>query len=285
VRLVLTRDAHEFAARTERLLSARLACNVLATVLLSVIDGAHREPPPMFAYGQRDGAGEDAVFAAMRTPPFPLLTSPLDDLSADELLELWLQADAGVSSVTGVTDTARAIAAAWADRTGGTTRCKLSEAMHVLEEVRDPPRPAPGTLRLPRPDERDLLVAWMEEFVGEAGLIGAAQAGPIVDARLRDDGLMVWDDGQPVSMIGLAPRVAGVVRIGPVYTPPPQRGRGYAGSAVAAGSRQALAGGAERCMLFTDLANPTSNKIYAEVGYRRIGDWEEIALERPDRGE
>jgi hypothetical protein len=28
-------------------------------------------------------------------------------------------------------------------------------------------------------------------------------------------------------------------------------------------------------MLFTDLANPTSNKIYAEVGYRRFGDWEE----------
>jgi predicted GNAT family acetyltransferase len=49
---------------------------------------------------------------------------------------------------------------------------------------------------------------------------------------------------------------------------------------VAAVSRRALAGGADRCMLFTDLANPTSNKIYAEVGYRRRGDWEEIALER-----
>ena len=184
--------------------------------------------------------------------------------------------------MSGVPGTARAIAAAWAQRTGGTTRCKMSEAMHVLEEVRDPPRPAPGTLRLPRADERDLLVAWMEAFVAEAGLIGAPQAGPMVDARLRRDALLVWDDGQPVSMIGLTPRVAGVVRIGPVYTPPPQRRRGYAGSAVAAGSRRALAEGAERCMLFTDLANPTSNKIYAEVGYRRIGDWEEIALERPD---
>jgi predicted GNAT family acetyltransferase len=49
---------------------------------------------------------------------------------------------------------------------------------------------------------------------------------------------------------------------------------------VAAASRGALQSGAARCMLFTDLANPTSNKIYAEVGYRRCGDWEEIALER-----
>jgi hypothetical protein len=38
-------------------------------------------------------------------------------------------------------------------------------------------------------------------------------------------------------------------------------------------------------MLYTDLDNPTSNKIYAEVGYRRSGDWEEIALVRPDREE
>ena len=283
MRFVLTRDAHEFAARTERLLSARLECNVLATVLMSVMDGAHREPGPMFVYGQGDDPGEEAVFAAMRTPPFPLLTSPLDDANAGELMELWLTADPDLSTVSGVPGTARAIAAAWAQCTGGTTRCKMSEAMHVLEEVLDPPRPAPGTLRLPHADERDLLVAWMEAFVAEAGLIGAAQAAPMVDARLRRDGLMIWDDGQPVSMIGLTPRVAGVVRIGPVYTPSPQRGRGYAGSAVAAGSRRALAEGAERCMLFTDLANPTSNKIYAEVGYRRIGDWEEIALERPER--
>jgi hypothetical protein len=33
-------------------------------------------------------------------------------------------------------------------------------------------------------------------------------------------------------------------------------------------------------MLFTDVANPTSNKIYAAVGYRRTGDWEEIELDR-----
>jgi predicted GNAT family acetyltransferase len=101
----------------------------------------------------------------------------------------------------------------------------------------------------------------------------------MVDARLRHEGLLVWDDGRPVSMIGIAPEVSGVVRIGPVYTPPEQRRRGYAGSAVAAASRRALAAGASRCMLFTDLANPTSNKIYAEVGYVRTGDWEEIALE------
>jgi predicted GNAT family acetyltransferase len=91
----------------------------------------------------------------------------------------------------------------------------------------------------------------------------------------------VWEDEEPVSMLGVHPAVAGVVRIGPVYTPPTKRRRGYAGSAVAAASRRALSAGARRCMLFTDLANPTSNKIYAEVGFRRVGAWEEFALDPP----
>lgn len=278
MRVTLIRDPEEFAARTGRLLSARLECNVLATVLMSVRQGAHRDPPPVFAVGL---TGKDEVsFAAMRTPPFPLLTSPLGLGEAERLIELWLAVDPGVSAVSGVPDTAWGLAAAWERRTGGTSRRTFSEGMHVLEEVRDPPRPARGALRLPRRGERDLLVAWTEQFVEEARLIGTAQAEAMVDVRLRQQGLLLWDDGQPVSMVGVNPAVSGVVRVGPVYTPPPFRRRGYAGSAVAVASRRALAGGATRCMLFTDLANPTSNKIYAEVGYLRCGDWEEIALER-----
>jgi RimJ/RimL family protein N-acetyltransferase len=278
LRFVLTRDAEEFAERTERLLSAGLECNVLATVLMTVLEGSHRDSPPIFAIGIT--AEDEVGFAAMRTPPWPLLTSRLEPADAEPLTDRWLEVDPDVSGLSGLPETARAIAAAWERRTGGTSRRTFSEAMHVLTEVQDPPRPAPGMLRLPRPDERDLLVEWTREFVTEARLIGAAQAGQMVDGRLRQQGLLVWDDGQPVSLVGVNPAVAGVVRIGPVYTPPPLRRRGYAGSAVAAVSRRALADGANRCMLFTDLANPTSNKIYAEVGYRRCGDWEEIALER-----
>jgi GNAT superfamily N-acetyltransferase len=277
VRFELSRDPEEFAARTERLLSGSLECNVLATVLRGVLEGAHRDPPPTFAVGATEAA--EVSFAGLRTPPFPLLTSPLAPTHAEPLMQRWLEVDPDVSAVSAVPETARAIAAAWERLTGGTSRRTFSEAMHVLDAVQDPPRPAPGTLRLPGADERDLLVGWMEDFVVETGLIGAAQAAPMVDSRLRQQGLLVWQDEQPVSMVGVTPEVAGVVRIGPVYTPPPQRRRGYAGSAVAAVSRRALARGAQRCMLYTDLDNPTSNKIYAEVGYQRAADWEEIALE------
>lgn len=102
----------------------------------------------------------------------------------------------------------------------------------------------------------------------------------MVDLRLDHDRLFVWDHHGPVSMVGTAPVVGAVAWVGPVYTPPAHRCRGYAGSAVAAVSRRALVAGARRCVLFTDLANPTSNKIYAELGYRRVTDWEEHEFAR-----
>jgi predicted GNAT family acetyltransferase len=264
-------------------LSERIDCNVLATVLMGVLDGGRADSGAVFVYGVDDR--EETQFAALRTPPFPWLSSPLHaGVDAEKLVPIWLRADPEVERVVAVAHTARAIAAAWADHTGGTTRRTMREGMHVLDEVQDPPRAAPGELRLAGAAERSLLVEWMREFVAETGIVGATQAESMVDAGLGRAGLLVWHDGQPVSMLGVNREVAGVVRIGPVYTPPPQRRRGYAGSAVAAASRRALARGAQRCMLYTDLDNPTSNKIYAEVGYRRSADWEEIALERPTAG-
>ena len=66
------------------------------------------------------------------------------------------------------------------------------------------------------------------------------------------------------------------VRIGAVYTPPEHRRRGYATATVASLSRAMLDRGRRACYLFTDLANPTSNHIYAEIGYEPVCDVDEI---------
>ncbi len=218
-------------------------------------------------------------FAGLRTPPWVLRASEIDGEHAGELMRTWLAEDPELPGVDGVTTSARAIAAAWSERTGGTTACRMQEAIHWLEQVRDPPHPAAGGLRLADRSERQMLVDWMRAFNYEAGLTAADQAAPMVDTRLDHGRLLVWEDQQPVSMVGVTPPVARVVRIGPVYTPPEFRRRGYAGSAVAVASRRALDAGATRCMLFTDLTNPTSNKIYSEVGYQRSGGWEEHVFE------
>jgi uncharacterized protein len=276
VRFVVMRDAEEFARYATGLLEARIECNLLCTVLANVLEADYPDAKPVFAYGS-DGHGE-VRFAALRTPPWPMLASELDAAVASPLVAHWLQVDPELPGVVSLPETARAIAAAWSEQTDRATHCRMREAMHVLERVEDPPRPAPGRLRLPERQEHGLLAEWMQAFAYEAGVIGGDLAEAMVQARLARGALLIWDYGAPVSMVGTNRSVAGVVRLGPVYTPPEHRRRGYAGSAVAAVSRRALAHGARRCMLFTDLANPTSNKIYAEVGYRRIADWEEHAF-------
>ncbi len=277
MRFVLTRDPREFSARVGDFLERRIERNVIATVLLTILDGRHSES--LFAYGL---GGEDEVgFACLRVAPWFLLASEIDDDHAGELMSAWLREDPEVPGVDGVTTAARAIAAAWVEHTGGTTACRMREGIHSLEHVSEPPRPAAGHLRVADAEERPVLVDWMRAFNVEAGLTAADQAEPMVDARLDHGRLLVWEDQQPVSMVGVTPPVADVVRIGPVYTPPEFRRRGYAGSAVAGASRRALAAEASKCMLFTDLTNPTSNKIYAEVGFRRIGDWEEHVFTTP----
>jgi predicted GNAT family acetyltransferase len=67
--------------------------------------------------------------------------------------------------------------------------------------------------------------------------------------------------------------------INTVYTPPRFRRSGYATAVVAALSGRLLEAGRRFCCLYTDTANPTSNSVYAKIGYRPIRDDVQIAFE------
>lgn len=278
MRIVVTRDLDAFAARAAPFLAARVERNILATVLEHALRGRYGAPGP-FAYVLDEDGG--VCGAALRTPPAPMLACDLDEASARALVDAWLPVDPRVSGVCGKVRTVRAVAAAWMLRTGRHAHRHMREQMHVLTDVSDPPRPAPGRLRLADATQRGLLIAWDEAFADELGLSQHGMSARSVDARLAAGSLFTWDDDGPVAMLALAPEIAGVVRIGPVYTPAEHRRRGYASSAVAAVCRHALGAGARRCVLFTDVDNPTSNKIYASVGFRAFDDWEEHRFELP----
>jgi predicted GNAT family acetyltransferase len=280
VQVHFTRKLAELDPLVESFLAERVERNVAASLLVNAGTSEMADRESLFAWA----SGDDGRlrFFALRTPPWPLLVTELEREDAEALVERWLEEDPTVPGVSGVPAAARAVASAWEERTGGSTDCRMRDAMHALREVIEPPRWPAGELRQAREQDRALLVAWERAFVAEAGVIpgAAAEAERTIDRRLAYGAQFVWQDVQPVSTLALAPQVAGTVRIGPVYTPPEQRGRGYASAAVARASQDALARGARQCMLFTDLANPTSNKIYAAVGFRRFGDWEELEFRR-----
>jgi predicted GNAT family acetyltransferase len=103
--------------------------------------------------------------------------------------------------------------------------------------------------------------------------MGESDQGAAVDERLSYRGLTIWESGRiPVSLAGVTRTVAGMVRVGPVYTPRELRGRGYAGAATATVSQAARDAGTAEVLLFTDLANPTSNALYQRLGYRPVED-------------
>ena len=93
--------------------------------------------------------------------------------------------------------------------------------------------------------------------------------------------LHLWEDGEVVSLAGVGSRTPNGVRIGPVYTPPEARNRGYASALVAAISQAELDAGRRFCFLFTDLANPTANHIYQAIGYEPVRDVDMWRHDRP----
>jgi predicted GNAT family acetyltransferase len=285
MRWELGTDLAAFDARVRPLLEAHIENNVMATVLAGTIQGQF-QAAPVVAIGVDDGGAVTA--AALRPAPWPMLCTAIEPEDADPLLDLWLERDPELSGINALRDTARAIADAWTSRTGGSDRCRTAMAMHSVSIVVDPPRPGRGRLVSATKADRDLALRWWDAFVADSHVIDAgpeARAGT-VDFRIAQGHLFLWEDeGRPVSMVAMNPAVAGVIRIGPVYTPDEARRRGYASSAVAAISRQGLDAGADTCMLYTDLANPTSNKIYADVGYRRFAEWEERVFTPPQAHE
>ena len=121
--------------------------------------------------------------------------------------------------------------------------------------------------------DTDLIVEWTRAFqaaIGEAQGHDADMAVAVA-RRVVLGQFWLWDDGGPVSMAALSEPTAGVARVQAVYTPEGRRGHGYASGCVAALSARAL-GDNHRCILYTDLANATSNAIYRSIGYRAVSE-------------
>jgi predicted GNAT family acetyltransferase len=231
---------------------------------------AFGETAPLFGWWRSAEGRVTAVL--LHTPPYQLLLTRLPANSAQPLAEELAGRGRQLAGVTGEQGDAAAFAAAWSTLTGqGWREFRRSRLFHLGRL--QPPEPAPGgAARVATATDRDLLESWLRAFTAEIADLAGPGPGWVAD-RLSYGGLTLWEDGgAAVSMAGVQRRVAGVVRVAPVYTPPERRGRGYAAAVTAAASQAALDAGAAHVVLFTDLANPTSNALYQRLGYRPVED-------------
>ena len=230
--------------------------------------------PPSFATVHAANGG--VVAAAIRTPPWNQVLSEVDDPDAVDALVEALRSEP-LPGVLGSPETAARFARRWTSATGMPARLLMAERVFRLERLIPPARPATGSWRLAREDDRDLLAAWLMAFHDEATPEAPAppDVGEVVDRWIarRHRRLYLWVDGERVvSLAGVGGETPNGIRIGPVYTPPELRGRGYASAVTAAASQDQLDAGRRFCFLFTDLANPTANRIYRAIGYEPVCD-------------
>ena len=224
--------------------------------------------------------GRTVVGAAMRTPPLNLIIATGTEIRALPAIADDVQRSdaADLTGLLGPKELGHAFVDIWRPRSGVRAELKTSERIYRLTTVSAPRfGPSAGWMRLAEPADRELVVEWMlafaQEALGEADLAGA-QAG--ADRWIAGRGLRLWIDGdQPVSMAGAGGPTPNGIRIGAVYTPKAFRKRGYAGTLVAMLSQAELSAGRTFCFLFTDLANPTSNEIYQDIGYEPVCDVDE----------
>jgi uncharacterized protein len=176
------------------------------------------------------------------------------------------------NSVVGPLAACEAFAHAWRERTGQAHTLRFHLRHFELTEI-PPANPANGRMRVPGPDEHELIADWQAAFVDEVGL---PEDGTLARRkalqRIQRGQVRVWDHGGPMCVAGFGDGATDTARIAPVYTPPARRGQGYASALVAGLSRELLAHGKRAIFLTTDVGNPTSNRIYQRIGYRPVAD-------------
>ena len=284
MRLKTYRDVHAFYRDTADVLMQHEAQNLIP--LGNLIIGCEGKDKT----GWRDPAnwlmavvsdGEGVRLTALMTPPHNLTLYATDNQTDDAALACLIEGIAATDFTVGGVMTEKSLAGRFArmhaEARGMSCEITCSQRIYELTRV-NPEIHSAGALRLARESDMAFLPYWMAGFNQDAH--GGPPTPPDAETgRYMIDGgrLYILEDGEtPVSFARINREVKTLCGVGPVYTPPYFRNRGYATACVAGVSRLILERGFAKCVLYTDLANPTSNSIYQKIGYRPLCDSVEI---------
>jgi predicted GNAT family acetyltransferase len=191
----------------------------------------------------------------------------LGNLNQSECHELVHRATAvDYPGVVGASETAHWFAE-HASECGVTFGDRIPQRIHILTSRPRYPG-AEGSARAVTAADSPLLFEWLVAFRNEAVPHDPPIEQALVEKYAGSGRVVFWiKRGQPVSLAAIARRLRNTASIAPVYTPPEQRGRGYAGSVTAAVGEHIFAEGKTAACLYTDLRNPISNRCYAKIGF------------------
>ena len=199
--------------------------------------------------------------------------------SLAQLAEELHRREFSVPAANGPVAAVDAFTSRWCELSNCHSTVRMELRAHVLDRV-TATDPVQGVFRRAAESDLQLALQWTRAFRDEADVYRTPDAVAASRVNALDEGrLYLWETDRPVSMAAWSRPTRTGVSINGVYTAPSQRGKGFATSLVAALSQRMLDEGRAFCTLFTDRANPTSNRIYARIGYRPVEDFRHVLFE------
>lgn len=269
-----------FAAAARPLLAADPVRHTLA---LTVLHTLCQLPDPANEVAAMVTVRDDdrTVGALLRPAGRPAIVSAVRTEHAAAVDQLLAGIDPELPGVVGPVPEVEAFVAAHTARTGSSVRVDMRMRLFVLGRLTAPVGVA-GAVRIAAENDGDLIDEWIGEFRTEA--IPNLREPPrprehVVRPDPSGHCRLIWEaDGEPVALAVARPPIAGMSRIGPVYTPGRHRERGYGAAVTAAAARWAMNAGAQHVVLFTDLSNATTNRLYPRIGFRPVHDSWEVSM-------
>ncbi len=249
---------------------------------LGIIQGFASNPAldkkcPFSLYGVEQGETGAIRAVFLQSHKAVILCGELSDQAIQVLPDLLQSHGKTPTGVVGPIESATAVAECWESLTGGPRIVHRSlERVHELR-VLIAPQGVPGRSRRAEPRDTETLAQFGLEFVSEAlpqeaHTLDEMRLWAVRQIELNHSWLREDDQGVPVATASISRRVPGGAAISIVYTRPEQRGKGYGAAVTAAVSQAILNEGLSFCCLYTDLANPISNRVYAKLGYQPLRD-------------
>ncbi|MEU8898471.1 GNAT family N-acetyltransferase [Nocardia sp. NPDC048505] len=268
----ITSDVTEFLARAEPFLRQNALRNtVIATAVGNLLGAKYAPGEQSWFVSVLDEAGEVAGVAA-RSGRNDIYLGDIPVDSAGQVAEAFAGAIATAGGVEGPSEVVWPFAERWcALRRVGykqdyAVRLYRLGHLHAPQEVAGSPR---------RATESDLALclAWTEAMQAEIGVSGNGLPAEALRRRIAAGWWWLWERaGRPVCLVAHQVPAYGWSRIGPVYTPPEERGQGYAAALSAHVARLLRAQGLDIC-LFADTDNPISNRIYRGIGFEPVREF------------
>ena len=266
LKVLFSEDPAFVLKRADKFLSSE---PVLHNLILSILHAraAHCDPGRYWIALH----GEETIGVVVQSPlEYPAILTPMGPQAVMALVDAIAEAGVTLPGVNGDAASAASFAGQWSERCRSAVKPIQGTRLYEFLEAGEVSR-TEGHLRRAGPEDRSLMILWTRAFQDEIGE-SPNDTELRVDRGLDAGQLWVWNTkGETMSMAVSWEPIQSVVRISGVYTPPERRNHGYAAACVHAMSKD-LRGRGYRCILYTDLGNPTSNSIYRRIGYKAVGE-------------